>query len=100
MNRHPDRINVPRVSEDVVIRQPEIFEAPAFTNGDPTLNAGEIEFFKENGFLIKRGFLDQKETFDRVIDHLWDSVPRGIFTREDPKSWVGTPADQWTKRTI
>jgi hypothetical protein len=97
MNRPPDRIAVPRVAEDVVIRDSVIFEAPEFTNGEPTLCEAEIAFFKEHGFLLKRGFLNQQETFDRVIDHLWNSVPRGIFTRDDPQSWIGTPADQWTE---
>jgi len=97
MTKHPLRITVPRVADDVLIRDSVIFEDPDFTNGEPTLCDAEIAFFKEHGFVLKRGFLDQKETFDRVVDHLWDSVPRKIFTRDDPQSWIGTPGEQWTE---
>ena len=57
--------------EDLVIREPKVFEGPEFTNGEPTLSADEISFFKENGFLVKHGLLNEPETFGKIIDYAW-----------------------------
>jgi len=98
-----------KIGEDVVIREPNVLvdpelkngdptllAVPEFTNGDPTLSEAEVAFFKENGFLVKRGFLDEKEAFARVVDYVWENVPREIIKRDDPKTWLGAPHDQWT----
>jgi hypothetical protein len=98
-----------RISNDVVIREPEVLVSPelkngdptlradpSFTNGDPTLSEAEIVFFKENGFLVKRGFLKEKETFERVVDHVWENVPRDLVKRDDPETWIDAPQGEWT----
>ena len=96
MTKHPLRITVPRVADDVLIRDSVIFEDPDFTNGEPTLCDAEIAFFKENGFLVKRGFLKEKETFERVVDHVWENVPRDLVKRDDPETWIDAPQGEWT----
>jgi hypothetical protein len=85
-----------RIGEDVVLRNPDPLIDPEFTNGDPTLSEAEVAFFKENGFLVKRGFLDEKETFARIVDHVWENVPRGIVKRDDPNTWIDAPQEEWT----
>lgn len=83
--------------DEVVIRSAEVFEDPGFTNGDPTLSQEEITFFKENGFLLKRGLLDEPETFERILDYVWEQVPRGLIRREDPETWLAVPVEEWTE---
>ena len=99
-----------RISEDVVIREPRVLVNPEFANGDPTLlpdpefvngsptlSEAEVAFFKENGFLVKRGFLQEKETFDRIVDYVWENVPREIVKRDDVQTWFDAPHGQWTE---
>ena len=99
-----------RISEDVVIRDPHVLVDPEFANGDPallpdpeflngdpTLSEAEVAFFKENGFLVKRGFLQEKETFDRIVDYVWENVPREIVKRDDVQTWFDAPHGQWTE---
>lgn len=90
-------VSAKKIAEDVVIREAKGFTDPAFTNGNLALCENEIAFFKANGFLLKRGFLDEKKAFDRIVDYVWENVPRKIFTREDRQSWVGAPGEQWTE---
>ncbi len=84
------------IGEDVVLRDPDVLVDPEFTNGDPTLSEAEVAFFKEKGFLVKRGFLDEKETFARIVDYVWENVPREIVKRDDPETWIDAPLGEWT----
>ena len=91
------RAKMPQIAEDVVIRDPQVLVDPYFANGDPTLSKAEVEYFKKNGFIIKRGLLNEPETFKRTVDHLWNNVPREIIKRSDPQTWPNAPHDQWTE---
>jgi len=85
------------IAEDVVIREAEVFVDPNFTNGDPALSDDEVAFFKENGFLVKRRIMDEHEAFERIVDYVWENVPRGLMKREDTQTWLGMPHEQWTE---
>ncbi|MBT4139616.1 MAG: hypothetical protein HOE48_16965 [Candidatus Latescibacteria bacterium] len=84
------------IGKDVVLHEPDPLVHPEFTNGDPTLSEAEIAFFKEHGFLVKRGLLDEKETFERIVDYVWEQVPRDLVKRDDPKTWIDAPHGEWT----
>jgi|GEM_PF-573290 hypothetical protein len=84
------------IGEDVVFRNPEPLVHPEFTNGEPTLSEAEVAFFKKNGFLVKRGLLDEPETFGRVVDLVWENVPRELVKRDDPETWTDAPQGEWT----
>lgn len=88
---------MPRMAEDVVIRDPQVFVDPDFTNGEPTLSEAEVAFFKKHGFIVKRGFLDENQTFERIVDYVWGNVPREILKRDDSRTWPGAPHGQWTE---
>lgn len=47
----------------------------------------EIEFFNENGYLIKRDMLDPT-LISQCLDYYWRSAPEG-FHRDDPSTWQG-----------
>ena len=52
-----------------------------------TLSIQEMEFFKENGYLIKRDVLDP-ELMARARESLWAAAPAEL-DRNDPTTWVG-----------
>ncbi|MFT5365834.1 MAG: hypothetical protein ACI8V2_000775, partial [Candidatus Latescibacterota bacterium] len=94
------RVSIPKMAADVVVRPPEVFADPDFTNGDPTLDETEVSYFKENGFIVKRGLIDEPETFERIVDYLWENVPREIVKRDDSQTWQGAPHGQWTEEDV
>ena len=94
------RTTTPSIAEDVVIRAPQVFVDPDFTNGEPTLSKAEAAFFKDYGFIVKRGFLDEKDTFERIVDYVWENVPREILKRDDPQTWLNAPHEQWTQEDV
>lgn len=51
------------------------------------LSAEEIRFFKENGYLIKRGILDP-QLMARARDTMWAGAPAQL-QRDEPATWVG-----------
>jgi hypothetical protein len=61
------------------------------------LNRQEVDFFKRNGYLVKRGVIRDDQLFANVVDHLWANVPRDILVRDDPDSWLNSPHKQWTE---
>lgn len=82
--------------QDVVFLKPEPLVDPDFTNGDPTLSEEEIAFFKEKGFLVKRGLLNEPEAFERIVDSVWENMPEGLVKRDDPSTWIDAPQGEWT----
>ena len=48
------------------------------------LTAEDTEFFKENGYLVMRGALEQ-EAIDAALDRLWEAMDED---RNDPESWI------------
>ena len=84
------------VAEDVRLDGAIPFDPPDFTNGDVSLQPREIEFFKSEGFLFKRGLLEEPDTFRQVVDHFWAQVPRGLLDRHDPATWIDIPDGAWT----
>lgn len=51
------------------------------------LSTEDIRFFKENGYLIKRGVLDP-DLCARARDRLWQGAPPRL-RRDDPDTWIG-----------
>jgi hypothetical protein len=70
-----------------------VFEMPDLAQPDECLSEAETDFFRDNGFLIKPGLLDQdqvKSALDEVWTHLVDHVPMAPgakLSREDKESW-------------
>ncbi|MCY3839217.1 MAG: phytanoyl-CoA dioxygenase family protein [Gammaproteobacteria bacterium] len=85
---------------EVAVRDPVVFEDPDFLAPSPTLNAAEVAHFKEQGFIVKRGLIDDEEAFEQTIDYLWSNVPRQVLRRDDPASWLDSPGEKWTEDDI
>ena len=61
------------------------------------LSAQEIEHFKQFGFLVKHRLVDAPDDFDRIVDHVWETVPAGVMSRYDPSTWLDSPHERWPK---
>ena len=75
-------------AEDVAVREPEVFADAGRASSGPTLADADIAHFKEHGFIVKRGLIDDASVFSQIADHLWDNVPRSVLRRHDPKTWL------------
>lgn len=58
----------------------------------------EIQFFKRNGYLVKRRILDPG-AMNRAIDRAWCELPPH-FDREDPATWRGVLTDSCETREM
>ena len=58
----------------------------------------EAEFFRANGFLVKRGMASREE-MARISEYVWETVEAtGFMSRHDPKSWMDEANDEkWTE---
>eukprot|EP01045_Picozoa_sp_COSAG04_P028036 COSAG04_NODE_4249_length_2207_cov_1.907495_2_plen_211_part_00 len=65
---------------------------------EPTVSPEEAEFFRRNGFLVKRGMASREE-MARISEYVWDTVEAtGFMSRHDPKSWMDEANDEkWTE---
>ena len=59
------------------------------------LDVEEVKHFKRHGFIVKKGLIDDDGAFERIVDYVWDTVPDGVMTRDDPKSWWDNPHEKW-----
>lgn len=75
-------------AEDVAIGEPEVFADVGCASSGPTLTQADIAHFKERGFIVKRGLIDDASVFSQIDDHLWDNVPRSVLRRDDSKTWL------------
>lgn len=58
------------------------------------ITASDIEFFKSNGYLFKRGLLDPAE-LQGCVDHFWQDLPPSV-RRDDPSTWTDVHLhDDW-----
>ena len=79
------------ISPDLALPDPVPFTDPDEFTGEPTLNASEIDHFKREGFIVKRGLIKDDNAFAQVIDHIWKHVPRNLMNRAAPDTWVAPP---------
>jgi hypothetical protein len=84
-------------SSNLTLSEPISFEDPEYFQNVSSLNAQEIDHFKREGFLVKRGLINDKAVFRQISDHIWGNVPRHLINREKPATWVDPPEDQWTE---
>ena len=87
-------------AKEIIPRDPTVFEDPDFLTPGPTLSEAEVEHFKDQGFIVKRGLIDDGEAFRQVVDYLWSNVPRGILRADDPATWLDSPHEKWAEEDI
>ena len=52
------------------------------------LSKSEIEHFKSQGFIVKRGLVNDKEGFRRLEDYFWEHVPDYYMQRDETSTWT------------
>ena len=72
---------------DIVIREPVVFADSPGASARSNLTAAEITYFKQHGFLVKRGLIDDASVFAHIADHLWHNAPHGTLRRDDAQTW-------------
>ena len=60
-----------------------------------TVDAEEIRHFKKVGFIVKRNLIKQHSQLNRIVDHVWKTVPAGVMTRDQPQSWFVGTQERW-----
>ena len=51
------------------------------------LSKAEIEHFKSQGFIVKRGLLNDQEGLRRIEDYFWEHVPDYYMRRDETSTW-------------
>lgn len=90
------------MSDRPISRLSALFDPPDLAEKDVTVSNAEIEFFKENGFLFKRGLINScaaAAALDRAWLTLLDAVPPlegsdWVLKRDDPETWR---SPQWSE---
>jgi hypothetical protein len=85
-----------QIAEDIDIGEAELFEDPNLADAHLGLSGQEIHFFKERGFIVKRGLLREPELFNRIRDYVWKNVPTGILKQNEPATWWDSADKKWT----
>lgn len=89
---HPTTAALPK---DLQMKDSQIMSDIPGGTTRPIINREEAEFFKEFGYVIKRGLLTNKSQLGKAIDHLWSKAPDDILDRNNPDSWTNSPGDKW-----
>lgn len=79
-----------------------VFEMPPLAEPGHVVSEAEVDFFRREGFLVKRGLLDPPKlaaAMDRIWLHTLANVPARegsgwTLSREDPATWVNP---QWAR---
>ena len=82
-----------RISQNLQILEPIPYEDSLDGSDQIKLSRQEIAYFKSQGFIIKRGLIDEREGFDRLVDYYWEHVPTYFMDRDDTTTWF-MPSDK------
>lgn len=75
------------VSEKVQILEPVPYEDRLVGSDQVELSHQEIAHFKSQGFIVKRGLIDDQKGFDRLVDYYWEHMPAYFMDRDDSMTW-------------
>lgn len=80
--------------DDIVIQEPEIYTTRLKGDDTADLSPDEIAHFKDQGFIVKRGLVDERSELRDLIDYIWEHIPQNVMERNDPASWSNGPEDR------
>lgn len=84
-----------QVSKPTEPQTPVPFENTLVNSTQDVLDDQEIEHFKTYGFIVKKGLIADDSAFEKIIDYVWATVPKGVMSRQDPQSWTANPHERW-----
>ncbi|MEC7398325.1 MAG: hypothetical protein VX639_14390, partial [Pseudomonadota bacterium] len=85
------------ITDYLPLPKPTPFQDPVYFTRAPDLNDNEIAHFKRDGFIVKRGLIDDPALFAEVVDLIWSKVPRELMRRHDSETWVSPADSEWTE---
>ena len=85
------------IADYLPLPKPTPFQDPVYFTRAPDLNDNEIAHFKRDGFIVKRGLIDDPALFAEVVDLIWSKVPRELMRRHDSETWVSPVDSEWTE---
>ena len=85
------------IADYLPLPKPTPFQDPVYFTRAPDLNDNEIAHFKRDGFIVKRGLIDDPALFAEVVDLIWSKVPRELMRRHDSETWVSPADSEWTE---
>ena len=85
------------ISSDLPLSEPVTLMDLDYFDCKPSLNGDEAAHFKREGFIFKRGLIDDTKIFHKVVDFIWTKVPHGLLRRENSDTWTNPADDDWTE---
>ena len=61
------------------------------------LTEDEVTQFKKNGFIVKPGLIQETQSFTKLVDYFWDSIPTEQPCRDLPNAWAESAHDGWSE---
>ena len=77
------------------LREPNVFDQYLPNCESPTINRDEIECFKREKFLFKKGLIPTDVDLESIVNYVWQSVPNDVIRRNDASTWLDRPQDKW-----
>ena len=75
------------ISQEVQILEPVPYEDRLVGADQVELSHQEIAHFKSQGFIVKRGLIDDQKGFDCLVDYYWEHMPAYFMDRDDSETW-------------
>ena len=85
-----------RISQNLQVLEPIPYEDCLDGADQVELSRQEIAHFKSQGFIVKRGLIDDREGFDQLVDYYWEHVPTYFMDRDDTTTWFIPPDKKLT----
>lgn len=83
------------MDRDTTVSEPIPYQSNLAACPSLQLSTSEVSHFKREGFIVKRGLVDAPGAFNDIIDYVWETVPEGTLTRDDPSTWLDEPHTRW-----
>ena len=88
--------NAPKSIRPVTLREPNPYTNELEGCDQLNLSRSEIDFFKEHGFIVKRGLITEQTRLARIVDYVWECVPRSLISRDDLTTWTDQASHRWS----
>ena len=88
------------LASDTINRDPAPYDAELIGNANPQLSPSEVEHFKREGFIVKRGLVQETDEFEDIVDYVWETVPNGVMSRTMPSTWLDEPHTRWPTSAV
>lgn len=79
------------------IKEPIPYQTTLESGSKLQLSVSEVEHFKREGFIVKRGLVEARDAFAAIVDYVWETVPDEVMSRTDTSTWTDEPHKRWPR---